>query len=60
MRTVLTITPWIPPPRTESEMTGRVSLTIMLPSRSVTSSRCPFFLTGWIFLAYSRCLLGMG
>jgi len=39
MRTVLTTTLGKPPPKTGSAMTGRVSLTIMLARRRVTSSK---------------------
>ena len=59
MRTVLTTTLCAPPPRTGSEMTGSVSLTIMFASSRVTSRRCPFLRMGLILLAYSFCFLGM-
>lgn len=57
IKTVLTTTLCTPPPRTGSEMTGRVSLTIMFASRSVTSSKWPFLRMGSIFFAYARCCL---
>ena len=57
IKTVLTTTLWKPPPRTGSLITGSVSLTIMLASSRVTSSKCPFFLMGLILFAYSFCFL---
>ena len=57
IKTVLTMTLCTPPPNTGSEMTGSVSLTIMLANSNVTRSRCPFFRIGSIFRAYSLCFL---
>lgn len=57
MSTVLTTTLEISPPRTGSEIMGRVSLTIMLAMRRVTRRRWPFLRMGWIFRAYSFCFL---
>jgi len=51
MSTVLTTTPWKPPPRTGSAMTGSVSLTIMFDKSRVTRRRWPFFRMGLIFSA---------
>ena len=57
IKTVLTTTLTIPPPRTGSDMIGRASLTIMLAMRRVTRRRWPFLRMGWIFRAYSFCFL---
>lgn len=43
--------------KTGSQMTGSVSLTIILASSKVTRSRCPFLRTGSIFFAYAFCFL---
>ena len=57
MSTVLMTTLSTPPPKTGSEMMGKVSLTTMLAKRREMRRRCPFLRIGMIFSAYLRCLL---